>query len=932
MKRKAISVLTAIAIVMTLIPFGAVIGSAEDGLQSSNDGLTLSSGTYYVNSDITISNSTVGGSGITIEPNSTVNIYIPADYSLTAKGADGKGTVGGGAGIWLPSSSTLNVYGGGTISAFGGKAGDGADGGNGGKHPERLLDYIRLMFSWIVSGTIKVNSTGGEGGAGGGGAGAGIGTPGANGPDGGLGGFTATYTHKEDGKNVTEKISDIDGKSGEDAVSADTMGTLISDDVSFKARGGAGGAGGFGGSASNFSMFGLVSVGAGGGGGGGGYAAASIGSGGNSGASGGGGGTSPYDAKESYYDYGGVGGEGNSDGFEGDTTKTSAKKGGIGGAGGIGGEEGKAKSFKINYNLASGEKLPSGSAKSYTYAKGVTLPEPVKSGYEFVGWHMDENLESDIVTKIGLREAGNKNFYAEWKEIIVLTPPEITVNEDCIVLNENDYDVANLSLCYIGKYEKSINDWNLFAGAGLQFTNVNGTEGYKQYESPENGMSVQQSKTGYYAACINYLADGVETNIYQVVYLNATEVLPEVQVSENNIVVVANDYTVDKVSLCYIGTETKEINDWDSFAKAGLQFKNINSSTGYKQYASPKDGLSIPQTTTGYYAAYIRYIENGVKVIIYQVVYLENEKAVPEVETSENNIVLNANGYTIDKVSLCYIGNENKEINDWDSFAKAGLQFKNINSSIGYKQYASPKDGLSLPQDTEGYYAVYIRYIDNGEKFIIYQVIYVTTKKDLPEVKVSENNIVLNANGYSIDKLSLCYIGAESKEIKDWDSFAKAGLQYKNKNSSIGYLQYASPKDGLSLPQDTEGYYAAYIRYIDNGEKFIIYQVIYVTAKKDLPEVVTSENNIVLNANGFTIDKLSLCYIGTESKEIKDWDSFANAGLQYKNKNSSIGYLQYASPKDGLSLSQDTEGYYAAYIRYIDNGEKFIIYQTIFIS
>ena len=818
MKRKAISVCLAIAIVLTLIPFGTVISYAEDELQSSEKGLTLSSGTYSVNQNITVTNSTAGGSGITIEPNSTVNIYIPEGVTLTAIGADGDGATGGGAGIWIPSSSTLNIYGGGAVSAFGGNAGDGVNGGKGGTYPNRLIEYLKMMYSWFVTGSITIHSTGGAGGEGGGGAGAGIGTPGANGLEGGLGGFTASY--KESGKN--EQTSNIDGKSGEDAVSADRMGTLVSTDITFKATGGGGGAGGEGGEAKNLNLGFYSSVGAGGGGGGGGYAAASIGNGGDSGASGGGGGTSPYNAKESYYDTGGEGGAGNFDGDEGEATKTSRETGGLGGAGGIEGMEGSAKSFKISYNL-SGGKLPSGSTKNYTFGKSVTLPTPEKSGYKFIGWHTDLKLESGIVKKIGLREAGNKNFYAEWNKI-----PEISVNEDNIVLNYNDYEVENLSLAYIGKEEKTINDWDTFVNAGLQFTNINGTTGYKQYESPEDGMSVPQSKTGYYAACINYLADGVETNKYQVVYLQAVEAVPEVQVSEGNIVVVANDYTVSKVSLAYIGTESMTINDWASFVNAGTKYKDINGTSGYKQYASPKDGASIPQTTTGYYAAYIRYIDNGVTINRYQVVYLEAEKAVPEVQVSDNNIVIKANDYTVSKVSLAYIGTESMTINDWASFVNAGTKYKDINSSTGYKQYASPKDGASIPQTATGYYAAYIRYVDNGVTINRYQVVYLEAEKAVPEVQVSGNSIVVKANGYTVDKVSLAYIGTESMTINDWTSFVNAGTKYKSVNGSTGYKQYASPKDGTSIPQSTTGYYAAYIRYIDNGVKVIEYQTVYV--------------------------------------------------------------------------------------------------------
>lgn len=81
---------------------------------SSTTGKTLgSAGTttyYYVAGDLSFTNSTPGGSGLTIQ--GTVYLYIPTGSTLTCTGANASGQTGAGAGIELVEGNTLNLLGG----------------------------------------------------------------------------------------------------------------------------------------------------------------------------------------------------------------------------------------------------------------------------------------------------------------------------------------------------------------------------------------------------------------------------------------------------------------------------------------------------------------------------------------------------------------------------------------------------------------------------------------------------------------------------------------------------------------------------------------------------------------------------------------------------------------------------------------------------
>lgn len=262
---------------------GLTTGATIEGKTvHASAGMTLGTGStttpsyYYLMESLDLTNTTAGGSGLTIS--GTVYLYIPNGLTLSCQGASASGATGAGAGIELAAGNTLYIIGGaGTVTATGGNA---ANGGNGAAGTDAGYSYN----SWTSTGA------GGKGGDGGGGAGAGIGTRGGNGGTGGAGGAGETYTnwHQNPGTN---------GSNGGNGATAGAMGTLyVANGITVTATGGAtgtsGGAGGQRGQAAidddvswNYTMAG------GGGGGGGAYggAAANIGTGGPGGGGGGGG-------------------------------------------------------------------------------------------------------------------------------------------------------------------------------------------------------------------------------------------------------------------------------------------------------------------------------------------------------------------------------------------------------------------------------------------------------------------------------------------------------------------------------------------------------------------------------------------------------------------------------------------------------------------
>lgn len=271
--------------------------------EGSTNGYTMTDGnTYVVQNSVAFSNTTAGGSGMSVADNATVVLYVPSDITLTATGANGIGQTGGGAGIHIPASSTLIITGDGVINATGGNGGDGGNGTNGTKGSSISK----------LNGQKYVQGSGGEGGAGGnggGGAGAGIGGSGGTGGTGGRGGNGAVVKFNDYNSLLVAYVPVTDfiengnnGVNGAGGVPASAMGNCyVLGKINLTAVSGNSGLRGKAGNFANWTQFSFthswtnyyVATCGGGGGGGGGAGSkpsTSIGGGGSAGGGGGGGG------------------------------------------------------------------------------------------------------------------------------------------------------------------------------------------------------------------------------------------------------------------------------------------------------------------------------------------------------------------------------------------------------------------------------------------------------------------------------------------------------------------------------------------------------------------------------------------------------------------------------------------------------------------
>ncbi|MCH5280336.1 MAG: InlB B-repeat-containing protein [Lachnospiraceae bacterium] len=72
--------------------------------------------------------------------------------------------------------------------------------------------------------------------------------------------------------------------------------------------------------------------------------------------------------------------------------------------------------YQVTYHTNSGTIKDEETYTSYYQGKGLTLPEPTRSGYTFAGWYEKADFSGAPVTSITETDYGDKEYYAKWTE------------------------------------------------------------------------------------------------------------------------------------------------------------------------------------------------------------------------------------------------------------------------------------------------------------------------------------------------------------------------------------------------------------------------------------------------------------------------------------------------------------------------------------
>lgn len=290
------------------------------------------------------------------------------------------------------------------------------------------------------------------------------------------------------------------------------------------------------------------------------------------------------------------------------------------------------------------------------------------------------------------------------------------------------------------------------------------------------------------------------------------------------------------------------------------------------------------------------------------------------------------------RVGIVYVGGATFDADNisWDELVATGKEYANLNSPIGYAVY---NNFTKRTPGTRGNYVAFVKYTkDDGTTTADY--ITYTVKDavsfEVPALSYNTKTKSLKMKGNVSSTIGIAYVGDEEFNTSNitWNDFVKAGKKYSDINGDSGYAKVLNTLD-YTKTFDNNGNYAAFIKYFDENlnktiAKYYTFTVSdYDSQPTDAPFAVAEENKIILTANGLNVNKVTIVYIGTEDMYISNWNEFSAAAAKFSDINGKSLNQQYTNPKDGSAWEQDTDGWYAVYIRYLKDDKTYNSYYTV---
>ncbi len=371
-------------------------------------------------------------------------------------------------------------------------------------------------------------------------------------------------------------------------------------------------------------------------------------------------------------------------------------------------------------------------------------------------------------------------------------------------------------------------------------------------------------------------------------------------------------YEVTKLYWGYAGVEKPILKNWNDFSVAVSSDARIRDD-------SPMDGELYAMSEAGYYAFWLVYTDSdGMSAqkgyVLKADGTLDENYGKPYLELDETGKVawMNLNGTKVQKMYWGFIGDTDYKYSTWDEFK----------TRIGdsYLPDYGVKDGEGYIVNQRGHYRFVIVYLDAQG---IRQERYFTVKAETPATAPSIDNsalstsgVLVNDEGYSA-KVYYGYIGDTNTKYVDFNNF---------KATAQGFTTVFGPKPGTAFKMDKAGYWRFVINYNVNGATKDTVCTVYVD-EADLalgtPKLTQSGNAVTLDANGATVSKLYIGYMGTEPVEIDSW-----ADYTANRKTNGV----YYAPKDGSAFTLGTAaGYYTVVVSYNTGGAEQLAFFTFHI-
>ena len=361
----------------------------------------------------------------------------------------------------------------------------------------------------------------------------------------------------------------------------------------------------------------------------------------------------------------------------------------------------------------------------------ITLTATVNDGYTFAGWYDGDTKVCDTAEFVVTNVAADKTYTAKFTKNQVAPEPEepeipyLKWDGSTLTLVKKTSASCRVGIVYVGgaTFDADNINWDKLVSVGKEYANLNSAVGYAVYS---NFTKRTPGTRGNYVAFVKYTKDDGTTTADYITFNVKDAVSFEIPSLSYNVKTKTLKLTGDvssTIGVAYVGdAEFNASNlNWNDFIKAGKQYTDVNGSSGYAKVLNTLD-YTKTFTVNGNYVAFVKYNDENINKTLAKYYtftvsdYEPQPEDVPYVSAQDNKIVLAASGLEVAKVTIAYIGTDDIYITNWSEFSAAAAKFSDINGKALNQQYTNPKDGSAWKQKLTGWYAVYIRYIKDGEK------------------------------------------------------------------------------------------------------------------------------------------------------------------------------------------------------------------------
>ena len=361
----------------------------------------------------------------------------------------------------------------------------------------------------------------------------------------------------------------------------------------------------------------------------------------------------------------------------------------------------------------------------------ITLTASANDGYTFAGWYDGDTKVCDTPEFVVTNVAADKTYTAKFTKNQVAPEPEepeipyLKWDGSTLTLVKKTSASCRVGIVYVGgaTFDADNINWDKLVSVGKEYANLNSAVGYAVYS---NFTKRTPGTRGNYVAFVKYTKDDGTTTADYITFNVKDAVSFEIPSLSYNVKTKTLKLTGDvssTIGIAYVGdAEFNASNlNWNDFIKAGKQYTDVNGSSGYAKVLNTLD-YTKTFTVNGNYVAFVKYNDENINKTLAKYYtftvsdYEPQPEDVPYVSAQDNKIVLAASRLEVAKVTIAYIGTDDIYITNWSEFSAAAAKFSDINGKALNQQYTNPKDGSAWKQKLAGWYAVYIRYIKDGEK------------------------------------------------------------------------------------------------------------------------------------------------------------------------------------------------------------------------